>query len=259
MNYKTASKSKINEIHEKIKNLKKERIFLIEDIKTLEIAIDYKLKPITLLLTENILKEHKELLNSSDIIEDKIFLVSEKIIKKLKQLKTNPGIIALFKKKKNSSLSQKNQVFVALDRVQDPGNVGTILRSAISFNVGKVLLSKGCASVFNPKVVRGSMGAAFIQNTEDNLDLKETLEKLKQSGYKLFFTSSNLGKRVDNIEEISAPAVFVFGNESKGISKEVESLGGTWIKIPTKNRFDSLNVAVAASIIMYEIFKKKGS
>ncbi len=258
MNFKTASKSKINEIHEKIKNLKKERIFLIEDVKTLEIAIDYKLKPIALLLTENILKEHKELLNSSDIIEDKIFIVSEKIIKKLKQLKTNPGVIALFKKKKNSSLSQKNQVFVALDRVQDPGNVGTILRSAISFNVGKVLLSKGCASVFNPKVVRGSMGAAFIQNTEDNLDLKETLEKLKQSGYKLFFTSSNLGKRVNNVE-ISGPAVFVFGNESKGISNEVESLGGTWIKIPTKNRFDSLNVAVAASIIMYEIFKNKGS
>ncbi len=256
MNYKTASKSKISEIYEKIKNLKKEKLFLIEDVKTLEIAIDYKLKPIAILLTEDILKDHRELLNSSDLIKDKIFIVSEKTIKKLKQVKTNPGIIALFKKKKSKPLSQKNQLYIALDRVQDPGNVGTILRSAISFNIGKVLLSKGCASVFNPKVVRGSMGAAFIQNTEDNLDLKETLEKLKNSGYKLFFTSSNSGKRADDIE-ISGPAVFVFGNESKGISKEIESLGGSWIKIPTKNRFDSLNVAVAASIIMYEIFKRE--
>ena len=255
MKYKTASKSKINEIYEKIKNLKKEKIFLIEDVKTLEIAIDYKLKPIAILLTEKVLEEHRELLNSSDIIEDKIFVVSEKVIKKLKQVKTNPGVVALFKRKREIKKG-KNQIVFALDKVQDPGNVGTILRSAISFNVDNVLLSKGCASVFNPKVVRGSMGAAFIQNTEDNLNLKETLERLKKSGYELYFTSSNLGKRIDDIE-ISGSSVFVLGNESKGISKEIESVGGIWIKIPTKNRFDSLNVAVAASIIMYEIFKRE--
>ncbi len=256
MKYKPVSKEKIEEIYEKIKKLKREKIFLIEDIKTLEIAIDYKLKPLIILITEKIAESFSSLLNSSDIIEDKIFIISEKRIKKLKQVKTNPGIIALFKKRDSKNIKpKKTEYYFALERIQDPGNVGTIIRSALNFNVSKVLLSKGSASIYNPKVVRGSMGTVMIQQIKENLELKKELLSLKEKGFKVYLTSSKIGKSIDSIN-FEFPSIFVLGNESKGISPEIEETGDFWIKIPTTGKSDSLNVSVSASIIMYEIYKK---
>ncbi len=253
---KIANKEKIEEVYEKIKNLKKQKLFLIEDPKTLEIAIDYKLKPIVIFVTEKILSENIQLFSSSDMIEDKIYIISDKKLKKLKQVKTNPGIIALFKKReKFKEKSKKNAYFIALDRVQDPGNVGTIIRSALNFGVSRILLSSGSASIYNPKVVRGSMGTVMIQHIEEKVNLEKRISELKENGFGVYLTSSTIGKRIDKIKPVF-PSIFVFGNESRGVSKEIEKFANHWIRIPTTQKTDSLNVSISASIIMYELFKR---
>lgn len=141
---------------------------------------------------------------------------------------------------------------IVLDQVQDPGNLGTIIRSALSFGYDGIVLSHTCVDLYNEKVIRSTQGAIFHIPVYRDV-LTKVLPELQKQGIHLYVTSLHEAKPLRTIEKKERFAL-VFGNEGQGVSEEVLALGNESIMIEMKT-FESLNVAVAASICMYEFMK----
>lgn len=177
--------------------------------------------------------------------------VSKEVMKKLCGSISGSKIIAIC----NYMVFHKplKKRYILLDDVQDPGNVGTIIRTAHSFGYTAVVLSKGCADLYNEKVIRSTQGALFHIPVM-RLDLAGVIEELQKEGTKVFATAltnaSSLSSSQQN-EEIA----LVFGNEGKGVSNNILSICDERIYIEMKT-FESLNVAVAAGICMYHYMIK---
>ena len=145
---------------------------------------------------------------------------------------------------------------MALDDVQDPGNLGTIIRTLDAAGIDSLILSKGCADVYNPKVVRSTMGAIFRVDTKYVDDLKSELLSLKEKGYNVITTSLKTNKYIYDID-FSKKTVIVIGNESNGVSKEIFDISDEMVKIPMLGKTESLNASVAAGVIIYECVRQK--
>ena len=145
-----------------------------------------------------------------------------------------------------------NRILV-LDGIQDPGNLGTIIRSAVAFHVDTIVLGKGTVDLYNPKVVRSSQGMIFHINIIE-LDLITFLPSLKEKQYDILGTRVTHGKSLKEIAKKSKFAI-IMGNEGNGMSEEVAELCDDFIYIDMSSTCESLNVGVATSIILYELDK----
>ena len=154
--------------------------------------------------------------------------------------------MAICEKKNNNKLGNK---IIVLDGIQDPGNLGTIIRSSVAFNFDTILISNDTVDPYNSKVIRASQGMNMKTNIIQG-NLREYLTDLKD--YKIYGTSVVNGKNVKDISNKNNLCV-VMGNEGKGVSPEIQKLCNDFIYINMNNECESLNVAVAASIIMYEL------
>lgn len=187
-----------------------------------------------------------------------VYIIDEKLMKKISQNSSFSDVVGVCKYIDSKPITGNRVLY--LDNVQDPGNVGTILRTALAFGINDVILSTGCAFKYAFKTIQASQGSVFKLNVL-NGD-KELLSMLQKNGYKLVSTSldvnsvflSNLNfKKSDNY-------VIILGNEGNGISKDIQSLSDIKVKIEIEN-IDSLNVGVAGGIIMYAFstLRKKDS
>lgn len=172
--------------------------------------------------------------------------VSEAVMKKICNTDTVVSEIGLCKMLDKNELS--NHILI-LDGVQDPGNMGALMRSAIAFGFNTIVLGNGCVDIYNDKVIRSSQGAIFKLNFL-NENLMDFIPKINND-YIVYGTDVVNGIELDNVENNNKIA-FVLGNEGNGISKEVKSLINKNIYIPMHNT-ESLNVAVAGGIIMYKL------
>ena len=181
---------------------------------------------------------------------EKIYVTKE-VMKKLTELDTPNKIIGIVKK--NTPLPIGNKILI-LDNIQDPGNVGTIIRSSVAFDIDTIVLSPNTVDIYNPKVIRSTQGMIFYTNII-TLELKEFINEIKTKNYTIFGTNVRNGK---NIKEITLPEKFalVLGNEGQGVSKEIESLCDDNIYIKMSSKCESLNVSVATSILLYEVYNK---
>ena len=145
---------------------------------------------------------------------------------------------------------------VLLDGIRDPGNLGTILRTASAFGFDRVILSDDCADVYNPKTVRASMGAVFRQKTARVKDLSSTVTALRDNGYTVY--SAALDKNAVLLTEVSNdPSVaFIIGNEGNGIRREVIDASSGSVIIPMEGSTESLNAASAATILLWEQYSR---
>lgn len=174
------------------------------------------------------------------------YYVTEKVMNSISLLKSIPKVMCVVKIQ-NDEINLENKI-VVLDDVQDPGNVGTIIRTAYAFNFNTIILSNKSANIYNDKVIRASQGMIFHTNIITG-DLLEILPKLKEKGFKIYSTLMS-GKIKP--EEISQEKfAFVLGNEGIGISENVQKLCDNSISIPMNNKCESLNVAISGAIIMY--------
>ena len=178
-------------------------------------------------------------------------LVSKSVIKSLSSLNTPSNIIGVCKFI-DSKLDMNNNILI-LDGVQDPGNLGTIIRSSAAFNFNTIVVSKDTVSKYNDKVIRATQGMMIKSNIIEE-DLKTFIPYLKGHNYTVYGTNVNNGIDVRNINKNAKIAV-IMGNEGQGVSEEVSEEVKDNIYIDLKKDVESLNVAVAASIIMYEINK----
>ncbi len=226
-----------------IKKLKKinanDEYFIVEGINLINLALEKKCVK-DIILTQKYLDKYSYF--------ESLVLTNENIIKSISSLENPPNIIAVcYKKKFHIS---KNQKILILDDIQDPGNLGTLIRSAVSFGIDKVILSLNSVSCFNPKVIRASQGAIFYCEIIKE-DIEKVIIKLKQEKYIIYTTFLNIENKINLLSvKKTKKFVLVLGNEPKGINDKYKKYSENNIKINTNN-FNSLNVAIAGAIIMY--------
>lgn len=177
-----------------------------------------------------------------------VFLADDKQLEQISSLKTPNKVLAVVRQF-NYKLPSENEFCLALDGVQDPGNLGTILRIADWFGVEHILCSKDTVEVYNPKVVQASMGAIFRIKTHQ-VDLKEHLSNYKGKIYGALLEGENVYKTT-----LENEGILLMGNEGNGISQDLISLITDKISIPRFGKAESLNVAVATGILVSE-FKR---
>lgn len=154
-----------------------------------------------------------------------------------------------------SNINLNEDIILALDDIQDPGNLGTILRTADSVGLKQILVSKGTADAYNPKVVRSTMGAIFRINVIECENLKETLKELQNKDYKIMITSLKAKKTIYEVDY--KKKVIVIGNEANGVSNDIQKIADEKVIIPMLGKTESLNASVATGVILYEYVRQK--
>lgn len=253
--------SKDNENIRKIRRLKEkkhrdlENSYIIEGLKLVKEAISEKIDIQQIVICEENNSEiDKETLY--EIAKYNLIYVTRKIFETLTDVKNPQGIMAVVKKNKsNLDIDYSEEIILALDNLQDPGNLGTILRTLDSANLKQLIISKNSVDCYNPKVVRSTMGAIFRVNIIEVDNLKQELINAKKNNFKIMVTSLDAKNNIYNTD--FSKKIIVIGNEANGVSKEIQDLADEKVKIPMLGKTESLNASVAASIMIYEYVRRK--
>lgn len=255
--------SKENEMIKNIKKLKEKKYrdqehkFLVEGIKMVKEALEKKEQIDKIVVCEDCINDNtidQELLY--EIAKQDCIYVTEKVFQSITEVTNPQGILAVLKKENGEEqISYNEDIIVVLDGIQDPGNLGTILRTIDSIGLTQVILSEKTADPYNPKVVRSTMGAIYRVNMIRSQNIIETLKNIKKHQYEIVATSLQTEKSIYDINY--EKKVIVVGNEANGVSKEILELANQKVKIPMPGKAESLNVAVATGIILYEYVRTK--
>lgn len=182
---------------------------------------------------------------------DNIIYVSYEVMKAISSLDTPNRIMGVCKKKESSELLGKR--YLLLDGVQDPGNLGTIVRSAVAFNIDTIVLSNDTVDLYNPKVLRSTQGMIFHTNIIE-CDLVDVINKLHDKNITVYGTDVNNGIDARELSSLDKTSfALVMGNEGNGVRKEVKELCDKNLYINMNENVESLNVGVATSILLYEL------
>jgi TrmH family RNA methyltransferase len=259
------SKAKLKELG-KLK-AKKERTaqgkFLIEGLRLCEEAAASSWSIELALFTRSFGEKAREKtllkrLHSSGV---ESIVVKSQDLARLSDTVTAQGIICLVKAKqpslddlwiKDRLSASKSQVVLALEGISDPGNVGTLIRTADAFGVAAVLLSLDAVELYNPKVIRSTMGSVFHLPIFDEINLERVIPQMKKTNFLILGTHVTQGKGARQVRP-SRRTCLLIGSEAKGLSRRLIGLSDELIHIPSPGKAESLNVAVAGGILLYEI------
>lgn len=255
--------SKDNELVKHIKKLKDKKYrdenneYIVEGVKLIEEAVKENAKIKKMIVCEDTTRTYEIPTNVMlEIAKYECVYVTDKIFSSITQVTNPQGIMAIIEKKaENQEIDFSQDIIVALDDVQDPGNLGTILRTVDSIGLNQIIVSKGTADSFNSKVVRSTMGAIFRIKVIEVEDLKQTIKIIKKQNFKLMVTSLQTENSIYNID--FNKKIIVIGNEANGVSKEIQEMADEKAKIPMLGKTESLNASVAAGIVMYEYVRQK--
>lgn len=240
----------------KIKETQRRKIFF-EGVHLVETSLvsDYVFTE-KVFVTEKFIEKQKNFL---EILQEKkipVIIISEKVAKTISDTVTPQGVFAIadFKIKNINDLSNPTFIVIA-DRIQDPGNIGTIIRAAEAFGAEAVLVTHGTCNPFSNKALRASAGSIFFLPV-----IKVTVKEIEEfvSKYGLNLVITDLKATISSFNmDFTKPLAIVFGNESKGVSQDLRAIKHTSCKIPHKGKAESLNVAMAATAILYEILRQR--
>ena len=245
--------------HFKALKQKKERAlsrqYTVEGIKSVSDAIDAGEEIYALLVSDDFFS--KTSFDYPDNID--IFIISKKLFPALSDTETPSGIIAVINFKNNSHFDTDiKKSYIYCDNLRDPGNLGTIIRTADAAGFGGVLLSPDCVDIHNPKTVRSSMGSFFHLPIIENVQYSELLE-LKDKGFNIVAGLLDDDTVEYTKADMTKPLIIVIGNEANGISSEVTKMADVKVKIPIDGKAESLNAGVAAAILIYECRRQKNT
>lgn len=266
--------------------------FIVEGIKMLEEAINENASIDLIVIREgmdlrsvisNVLPKNNadsgmKSKNVLDVISKiKNITVTEKVFDTLTDVVSPQGVLAVINKKddiikqatennnvskiddkiketENSKIDTTADYILALDGIQDPGNLGAIIRTADSANLKQIIVSKNTVDAYSPKVIRSTMGAIYRVNIIEVENLEVTLKDLQKYDFKVVVTSLDTNNSIYDISYNKS--IVVIGNEANGVSKEVQELANEKVKIPMLGKTESLNAAVATGIMIYEYVRK---
>lgn len=238
------------------KGRKKSGMFIVEGLKSImELGEEWTIDGI--LYTEDVEKATD--LTPYKTRAKKDLLVDEKVMKHLSDTMTPQGIMAVVENKTwqlGSLLTKEHPFLILLEEVQDPGNLGTIIRTADAAGADGVILSKGCADLYNPKVIRSTMGSLFHLPVVVKQDLADIIPTLQGEGVKVYAAHLE-GATYPYSLDFKEGTALLIGNEGSGLTKEIADLAHAYVKLPMEGRAESLNASVAASILAYEVLRQR--
>ena len=254
---------KDNEFVKHVKKLKEKKYrdqsqeFIIEGIKLVKEAIEGKANIKQIIICDNCEDTGiipKDLMY--EIAKYNCIYVTENILKTMSDVNAPQGIMAIIgRNNKEKDIDYSQDIIVALDDIQDPGNLGTILRTVDSIGLNQILVSKGTADCYNPKVVRSTMGAIFRIKIIECEDLEQTLKETQKNNFKLIVSSLQTNNSLYDIN--FDKKVIIIGNEANGVEPQIQKMADEKIKIPMLGKTESLNASVATGIILYEYVRQK--
>lgn len=255
--------SKDNEFIKHIKKLKDKKYrdinkeFIIEGIKLIKEAIEEKADIKQIVICDNCQNTDvipKELMY--EIAKYECVYVTENIFKTISDVNTPQGILAIVgRTSTEAEIDYTQDIIVTLDDIQDPGNLGTILRTVDSIGLNQILVSQGTADSYNPKVVRSTMGAIFRVKIIECEDLEKTLREVKKHKFELVITSLQTENSIYDVDYNKK--VIVIGNEANGVEQKIQDMADVKVKIPMLGKTESLNASVATGIVLYEYVRQK--
>ena len=227
-------------------------LYIVEGKKTVKEACDAHLAEMVVV--------SESYARGCEIFFEQTTVLSDALFQKLTQTVTSQGILAIASKKAyneeaftNAIMAQEGEAsnIVVLDKLQDPGNIGTIIRTADAAGFGGLVAIKGTGDIFSPKVIRACAGSIFRLPVFFAESEEQAVSLVRRANKKIVTTALDADKYYFD-EDLSNNIALVFGNEGNGISKKMREHSDTCIKIPMNEKVDSLNVAVAAGILIYQ-------
>ena len=231
-----------------------EKMFVAEGLRLCEDAIHSGLVPIQTFVTKEMLERSEKVLQQSQ----QVFVVSQEISAKMSDTQTPQGLFCIFSALDNavSVDTIKWQRVILLSSLQDPGNLGTIIRTSEAFGIDGLILSDDCPDLCSPKVLRSTMGGVFRLPIKVVHSMEEEIHALRQNGFSVY--AAALTRDSVPVTEIDLPqkAAMVIGNEGNGLTDSVMDACTGRVIIPMKGKAESLNAAIAASVLIWEMSRR---
>ena len=238
--------------HKKYRN--QTGLFYLEGIKLLKEVLNskYKEKIKYIIVEKSIFDDTANLSENADVT-----VVTNEVYRKITDEESFQGVMCVVKKPAEDIILSYEKPVILLSSVRDPGNVGTIIRTADAVCDVDIIISEDCADIYSSKTQRAAMGAVFRQNIKTSKNLAKDIENLKKNGYNIF--AAHLDKNSRPIDEIGfdLKTAVIFGNEGNGLDDGIVKICDEKIIIPINKTSESLNVSIAAGIVLWEMRKAR--
>lgn len=249
-----AQVKRLLQLQKKSKARNEEKVFIVEGLRMFVEVPEERVEKVY--ISESLYNKKKQELKlerfSYEVLSDSVF-------EHVSDTKTPQGILCIVKQKRyniKELLEMENPHFMVLDNLQDPGNLGTIVRTAEGAGVNAVFLSKESVDIFNPKTIRSTMGSIYRMPVVYVEDLVALLDIFKEKGIKSYAAHLE-GKNSYDREDYKGGTAILIGNEGNGLRDEVSNAADIWVQIPMQGQVESLNAAIAASILMFEVYRQR--
>lgn len=254
-----------NSLYKDVKNLKQKKFrdekgeYLIEGIRFVEEALKAKanIKHLFFDLKLEKLKGGNELLDMAMKTDISLYEVGEHLMEGLSDTENSQGVVAVLPIKAfalNEVINNSKRLLV-LETIQDPGNMGTIIRTADAAGFDGIVALRGCVDIYNPKVLRSTMGSIFHIPVVTNAEMADTVRFIREKGLKSFAAHLKGEKSIYEADMSNGGVIFI-GNEASGLSEELSAWANELVKIPMPGKAESLNASVASALFMYEMVRQ---
>jgi len=242
------------QLQKKSKIRSQEGLFIVEGLRMILEAPPERVEQ--LYVSEGFYKKHQDKLK---VFKQKPELLADTVFAYVSDTRTPQGVLGVIRQldyPAEQMLTVSNPHILVLDTLQDPGNLGTIFRTAEAAGVTGIIMNKDCVDIYNPKTIRSTMGAIYRIPFAIVDNLPAMLEKVKQQDIKIYAAHLEGGQPYDQVDFTTGTA-FLIGNEGNGLSPEIADCADLRIKIPMSGQTESLNAAIAAAILMFEVCRQR--
>lgn len=249
-----AQVKRLLQLQKKSKARNEEKVFLVEGLRMFVEVPEERVQKVY--ISESFYNKKKQEL---DLSKFSVEILSDTVFQYVSDTKTPQGILCIVEQKKydiDEILKIEKPHFIVLDNLQDPGNLGTIVRTAEGAGVNAVFLSKESVDIYNPKTIRSTMGSIYRMPVIYVEDLLKLLATFKRKGIKSYAAHLD-GKNTYDKEDYQSGTAILIGNEGNGLREEVANAADIWVRIPMQGHVESLNAAIAASVLMFEVYRQR--
>lgn len=242
------------QLQKKSKARTEEQVFVVEGLRMFEEVPVSRLEKVY--VSETFYNKKKQELSFQKI---PVEILADHVFEYVSDTKTPQGILCVVRQRNydlEKLLNVEKPHFIVLDNLQDPGNLGTIVRTAEGAGVNAVFMSKDCVDIYNPKTIRSTMGSIYRMPFVYVEDLLDLLESFRQRGISSYAAHLD-GKNAYDQEDYCMGTAILIGNEGNGLRDEVAKKADIWVRIPMHGQVESLNAAIAASVFMFEVARQR--
>ena len=242
------------QLQKKSKARNEEKVFVVEGLRMFAEVPKKSVERVY--ISETLYNKKKQELNLKDFPYE---ILSDNVFERVSDTQTPQGILCVVKQPEynlQELLKKENPHFVVLDNLQDPGNLGTIVRTAEGAGVDAVFMSRDCVDIYNPKTIRSTMGSIYRVPFIYIEDIPNLLDVFKQNGIQSYAAHLD-GENAYDQENYKEGTAILIGNEGNGLKEEVWKNADILVRIPMCGQVESLNAAIAASVLMFEVFRQR--